>query len=1071
MSLFRPDNAGARLRLALAIVVGLGAPALVSAQQQQATITGRVVATNGSQPLAESRVYLVGTNVVASTNAEGHYTLRTAPGQFEVRVIRVGYAEQKKPITVAAGAAVTLDFSMVQSIVKLTEIVTTATGEQRRVELGNSVQTLGDIGQKVETAPITNLADLMVAKAPGVVVLPGNMTGAAPTVRVRGIKSISLSSDPIYVIDGIRMNSGTVGVNSGGTSTSMLNILNPEEISDIEIVKGPSAATLYGTDAANGVVVITTKKGQAGATRYTWHSDAGVVRDRNEYPTQYSLWGHNPTTNALSRCVLVTTASGACVGDSVTSYNLLKDKDYSPKADGFQRQLGGQVSGGTDLVRYFVSGDVEGENGPTAMPAFARHYFDSLAIPIREEWLHPEAFRRNSIRANVNMTLSPKFDLSFNNAYTKTAQRLPQVDNNTFSYMYQAYNNPGFKATVACQANPTSCLGYTDKGGLGEELGGYVQFTPAQMFQVYRPLDVDRFLNSANAQWRPLSWMQNDATLGVDWANRDGYQLCRLGECPASGTTRLGAVTDARTNDRNLSFKLSSGMTWQVKSSVSLKSTFGADYVNQQTEFASATGQQLPPGAQNVGNGAAILTASSSLPQATKTLGYYVDESFAFRDRLFLTLAARTDQNSAFGTSFQRVIYPKTGLSYIISDESFFPKFSWLNYMRLRGAYGASGVQPGSTTALQTDAASTVSLPAAVTSVNGTDTPGLVASALGNPNLKPERSTEREMGFEMKLFGSRVNLDATYYNNLTKDALIQVPIAASSGAAGSPNLTVTKNLGSVRNSGIEATVTTTLLDTRNFGWDMTVGGSHNNNKVESLGFDANTGLPNPPIGTGSTRTVAGFPISGVYARTYTYTDANNNGIIEPGEVNVQTACPADAGANCQPGGFMYVGYAVPRDLVTVQNGFDFFQRKLHVNILMDYKGGFSLFNNTVSFYCAQSNVCHDEAVAGTSLSAQARSVAQRYTPVTTQFGYWENGQFWRLREVGATLTVPKSLSDMMRSRDASLTLTARNLHVWTGYTGTDPESNYNSGGTGNVQQDFSTVSPPTYVTIRLNLHY
>ena len=316
----------------------------------------------------------------------------------------------------------------------------------------------------------------------------------------------------------------------------------------------------------------------------------------------------------------------------------------------------------------------------------------------------------------------------------------------------------------------------------------------------------------------------------------------------------------------------------------------------------------------------------------------------------------------------------------------------------------------------------------------------------------------------MKLFGSRVNLDATYYNNLTKDALIAQPIAASAGAS---QLTVTRNLGSVRNSGIEATVTATLLDTRNFGWDMTVGGSHNTNIIESLGVDAQ-GVPNPTIGTGSTRSATGFPISGVYARTFTYADANGNGIIEPSEVTVQTTCAADAGPNCTGGGFVFLGYAVPRDLVSIQNGFDLFQRKLHINVLLDYKGGFSLFNNSVSFYCQQSNVCHDEAVKSTPLADQARSVAQRYPGTTTQFGFWENGQFWRLREIGATLTVPKSISDMMRSRDASLTFTARNLHVWTAYKGTDPESNYS---TGNVQTDFSTTSPPSYATIRLNLHY
>ena len=142
---------------------------------------------------------------------------------------------------------------------------------------------------------------------------------------------------------------------------------------------------------------------------------------------------------------------------------------------------------------------------------------------------------------------------------------------------------------------------------------------------------------------------------------------------------------------------------------------------------------------------------------------------------------------------------------------------------------------------------------------------------------------------------------------------------------------------------------------------------------------------------------------------------------------------------------------------------------------------FSLFNSTTQFYCQQSFLCYDETHKEASLEDQARNVAQRYpnpntpapTRFTTQAGYYENGQFWRLREVGATLTVPKSVSNLMRSRDASLTFSARNLHVWTAYKGTDPESNYNSGNTAaqSVQNDFSTTSPPSYFTLRLNIHY
>ncbi|MFI5255861.1 MAG: SusC/RagA family TonB-linked outer membrane protein [Gemmatimonadales bacterium] len=1044
------------------VLAAVCAPALAMAQQ--GTISGRVTAALGNLPVAEARVFVVGTHAVASTNSDGHYTMRAAPGNLDVQVIRIGFIEQKRTITLPPGGSVTLDFALSPSLVTLTEIVTTATGAQRRVELGNSVQTLGDIGKKVETAPVTNLSDLLVAKAPGVQVLAGNMTGSAPTIRIRGIKSLSLSSEPIYVIDGVRMNSASINIGTAsagnGTTASYLNVLNPEEIADIEIVKGPSAATLYGTDAANGVIVITTKKGAVGPARWTMHAGGGLVQDRNDYPTQYALWGHTaakPTTPA--RCLLVTVASGACIPDSTTSYNLLNDASVSPVANGNTKEWGAQVSGGSDIVRYFLSGDFEGEKGTLTMPSASQQYLGSQGIAIRDEWMNPEYFGRTSLRANLNASLTPQIDVAINTGYTRSDQRLPPVDNNTISYLFQAFGNPGFKPTVACQATPVSCLGYTDKGGLGEELLGYAQYTPANMFQRLNALNIDRFITSANAQWRPLSWLMNDATVGMDDANRENVQLCRFSECPASGTTRQGFVFDSRSIDRNISGKLSSTATWQATRTLNLRTTLGADYTNKQTEFSSAEGDNLPPGAQTAGAGASQF-ANSSFIQADKTLGYYGQEQFGLRDLLFVTLAARSDQNSAFGTNFQRVFYPKVGVSYILSDEAFFPKYTWLNQLRLRGAYGASGVQPGSITALQTFTSSNVSLGSSIAAPTGTDAPGLLANALGNPKLRPERSTEREFGFEAGFF-NRINLDFTYYNNVTKDALISLPIAASAAPSA---LTVTSNIGSVRNTGLEATVTTAILDRPQFGWNLTVGGSHNTNKIETLGFDAN-GKPNPTIGTGANRDSVGFPIRGVYSKLYTYADANGNGIIEPGEVKVD--------AN-----FSYLGYSVPRDLVTVQNSFDFFHKKLMVNVLLDYKGGFSIFDNSISFLCQQKDTCYDETHAASgapavttasgtsSLADQARLVALRYDG--TSAGYWENGQFWRLREVGATIMVPQSVTNRMRAADASLTFSARNLHVWTSYRGTDPESNFS---VGNVQADLLTTAPPSYFTVRLNLHY
>ena len=365
-SLLRRDRPGRSPTLALAAAFLL--PTLAGAQ---ATVTGK--ATAGGQPIVDVRVLVRGTSLTATTNAQGVYTLRNVPtGAQIIEALRVGYRAQQANVQVAGGDTKTVDFAMEIAVVQLADVVTTATGEQRRVELGNAVTTLGDVNNTVETTPINTLADLMVAKAPSVVVLPGNETGSSPVVRIRGTNSLSLSNAPIYVIDGVRLTSSSVGVGTGGTTSSFLNDVSPEDIEDIEIVKGPSAATLYGTDAANGVIVITTKKGRAGATRWTYYGEAGSVDDRNQYASQYALFGHN-ASGALTRCVLETVAIGTCAPDSLLSFNPLLNSSVTPIHLGHRDEYGAQASGGNEAVRFFVAGDLENEIGPIKMPGFAQN--------------------------------------------------------------------------------------------------------------------------------------------------------------------------------------------------------------------------------------------------------------------------------------------------------------------------------------------------------------------------------------------------------------------------------------------------------------------------------------------------------------------------------------------------------------------------------------------------------------------------------------------------------------------------------------------------------------------------
>ncbi|MGH7618824.1 MAG: SusC/RagA family TonB-linked outer membrane protein [Gemmatimonadaceae bacterium] len=1033
----------------------LAAPAAVA---QVGTVTGRVTAVGSSEPLSDARILIVNTSRVATSDVEGRFTVRNVPaGNVDVRVLRVGYQEQKKTVQLSAGGTATVDFTMSQAVILLPDVVTTATGEQRRVELGNAVTALTDVNSKVETTPVSNIADLLVAKAPGVIVLPGAMTGANATIRIRGLSSLAtsgsgISNDPIYVIDGVRMAAGTISLGTGGTTASLLNTLDPNEIEDIEIVKGPSAATLYGTDAANGVIVISTKKGHAGATRWTWFGQGEAVSDRNAYSTDYASWGHDPTSNAVKRCTLITESQKTCILDSLTSFNDLTNDSTTPIRLGHRDDYGMNASGGSDAVRFFVSGDLNNELGPLHMPGFAQRTLDSLGTPLRDEWINPEQFQSQSFRVNISAAFSPKFDFNGNAGFSNTNQRLPQVDNNTFSVYYSAWNNPGFNHDG---------LGYSELQKVDNVAGtqvyrnGYGGFSTAQIFQVVNENQLQRFTGSTDATWRPFAFMQNQGSVGVDLSNDDRFGVCRFNECPNSGTQRQGTVSASQTNLRNLSAKLISTSSWQARSNLSLKTTIGGDYNNLETDGVNSNGSNLPPGAQNVGQ-AAVKSGGNSLETVNKTLGLYAQEEAAFRDRMFFTVAERTDQNSSFGTKFQNVVYPKAQISWILSDESFFPHPDWLNQFRLRSAYGASGVQPGGTVALQTYSASTANIAGVPGSTASTDTPGLLQSALGNPNLKPERSTEWESGFESNVLQNRVHLDFTYYTKKTRDAIISNPIASSSGASA---LSVLQNLGSVQNTGVEFGANATVLDRRSLGWDINLSMSHNSNKILNLGIDPSTGKPRTNIGTGTTRDSLGLPVNAWVVRPFTYADANGDGIITPDEVTINSAASA----------MIYYGYSSPRDIIAITNGLDLFQRHLRLTALFDYKGGYNLNNSGGSFYATNFATWYSENLKDTPLWDQARNVAASSAKnPSTAIGYAENGSYWRLREVSAAWTLPKRVSDRIRSRDAQIVFSARNLHVWTKYTGVDPEANF---GSGDVQTTFSTTAPRTYFSLRANLHY
>lgn len=1032
---------------------------------QNGTITGKVTATGSGQALGEARVLVIGSTIAGTTAEDGKFTLRNvAPGQVQLQVLRVGFQSQKKTVTLPAGGTVNADFVLTVAVAQLDEVVTTATGQTRKVELGNAISTLGNVTQRVEETPNHNMSDLLIAKSPGVTILPGTELGAAPSIRIRGVSSISLSNAPIWYVDGVRY--GTGSLNSGtDASFSLLSSLNPEEIEDIEIVKGPSAATLYGTNAANGVVVVTTKKGRAGNTRWNWSAEGRTVDDRVPYQDMYANWGHDPSNpSRLIRCQIsqmqtpaFSVAQGAnCISDSLTHYNYMKDPSRTFVHLGHGSLFGGNVSGGNDIVRFYASGDVDNETGPIQMQNFYVQRFDSLKVPVRDEWYHPEAQQRSSFRGNLNAALSPKFDLNVSSGFSKLDNRIPPESDLIIALYYTGMQNYGFKGPgldkITSDAN-------------GTPLYDALQWSPGDIMQVTQNNDVQRFTGSSTATWRPFSWMQNEGTVGVDFSAIQFFQLCRVNECPPqSSTARQGRVTDNQSKNRNFSAKLASTSTWNYRPWLNFKTSLGGDYTNLESDQAFTNGTILPPGASTVG-AASTKGASDQIPNAVKTLGAYVQEQASYRDRMFFTVAMRTDQNSAFGSNFQQVYYPKVSLSWLMSDESFFPKPSWLDEFRFRTAYGASGVQPGATAGLITFTASSVSIPTrSSTAAGGTDTPSLIANQPGNADLKPERSAELELGFDSQLLSNKLHFEYTFYNKTTHDALIQVNYAPSTALALTNPL---QNIGSTQSWGHEVQANAQLFDRRNFGWDVVVTGSHNSTKVLNLGIDAATGKPRILTSGTNPQIVqkAGLPINSVFFHPLTYNDANHDGILQVSEVHVDSS-------------FAYYGYRTPRDIISVQNGFDLFSRRLRINAMFDYKGGAAVLDGANNFQCNTGPfACQSTEDPSAPLSQQAAAIAKTYgttiggTSYKTSAGYFVNNQFWKFRELSAVLQLPAAINSRLHSQNGStIVFGARNLYTWTSWTGIDPEANYGLTQSES-QSEFQTTGLPTYFTLRLNLKY
>ena len=1008
--------------------------ALNQPTQQTGTATGRVTDKETSLPVAGVRVTVVGTSLSAVTGDDGRYTIRNVPvGPRRLRITRIGYQPVELSVTVGEGTTVTQDLTFARIPTRLDQVVATATGDRRRVELGNSIVSI-QADSIVQVAPINTVSDLINARAPGVQVLyPTGLTGAGARIRIRGINSIEGNNDPVVILDGVRISAGAGDANRAGgldftPTPSRLDDLDPESIESIDILKGPSATTLYGTDAANGVIVIRTKRGRAGPTVWSVSADRGLVMMPTRFIESYRSWGRQANNSQEPRCAVLDQVAGRCTIDSLTSFNPLNHPETSPFRTGVESLYGMQVSGGVERLRYFLSATLKDETGTVQMPRseIERLTRERNGDPIPDWQRHPNALKKLSFTGNISAILGPSADVSVMAAYYHDSHRGPSIGPNSF------------------MASAEQSRGYRDARD------GWGGASPGELFSQRATQDLDRVATSVAANWRPAGWLSSRANVGLDFTNRVDEALLRPGEGGQGAGLGAGGVSAGfdqgmRSTSRSSAFVYSADLgataTLNLPRGIISRTSVGTQYTRRKDAGISGAAAGLALGNETLNE--AIVSVVSESREDAITVGAYLEQTTSFKDRFFFTgPSARFDAGSAFGKDAKVALYPKANLSWLVSQEPFFRRVRGITNLRVRTAFGHSGVQPVGTAALRL-----------YTPGQGFVAGRVVGTAdlqrLGNTELKPERSAEFEGGLDLGFLDDRITLEGTLYRKTTEDAIVTRELPPSLGVFSRP-----ENIGTVKNAGIEGSVNAQVLRGRFLSWSFTLGASSNSNKLVTLGPN----VKRYPV-SANAHFVPGYPLYGRWARPILgYQDVNGNGVIEPSEVQIGDS-------------LVYLGESNPKSQIALNNTIGLFGDRLRVTTQFDYRGGATQLNQALFRKCASLRSCQAVTDPNAPASLQAMwAASQAPGGASTLAGFYQRASFLRFRELAVTYHAHDALARFLRTRTANLTVSGRNLGIWTRYNGADPEVTGTYRGK-DLSEDFGTVPQAQYWRLRINLGY
>ncbi|MDN3586987.1 TonB-dependent receptor [Pedobacter aquatilis] len=1024
---------------------------------QERTITGTVTGKDDGQPIPGVSVKIKGSNVGTTTGADGKYSLRTSLTTGTIEFSSIGYLTQSRSL-----ASTSISVSLATDSKTLTDVVVTGYTTQSKRDVTGSIASVG--AEKLKNQPIQSFEQALAGKAAGVnIIQPNGVLNNPPVFRVRGFNSISLSSYPLVIVDGIPVFTGDQSSNSA--SGNALGDINPADIESIDILKDAASSAIYGSRAANGVVVITTKKGKQGSTRVNYEAWVGSTKAQNLTPllnaAEYVQIKNEARTNiGLAPAFFLQTKSDGTQVD--TDWY-----DYAYRTATSQNHAL-NFSGATEKTSYYVS----------------------LGYSNQEGFIQANSFERKSGRVNLDHKLFKGVTIGTNFSYSNTMNRAP----NTGSLPGQTFSTVGLGRLAIVL--PPNVSPYNEDGsynmngsavGLGANtIASNFPNSAVLINEDRNTSESDRIIGNVYASIQLLKGLTFKTSYGLDNLKIDNNSF--VNRLQGDGVAYNGGATSnfVKNNRWNWANTLNYNNTFGDHS---LGLLLGAEDQSTSSDGYGATRQNVIDPFIKVYQGAFGIITPAGLVQGDNTFrSYFANVNYDYKKRYFLTGSFRRDGYSGLSAGNKYGNFGGASAGWAISEENFYKDSGFskvVSRIKLRGSYGEVGnINIGNYPALFLYSPG----------LYGAD-PALSFSQAGNPNLQWETSKKTDVGLSLEFLSGRFSLDVDYYHNDINNLVQFAPQAPSKGVPGNA---ITTNVGAMYNKGFEFTFNSKNINTDNFSWNTTLTFSTLKNEVTALGNN-NADLFGATQLETANITRVGYPIGSIYtvktggvdpatgerifinrngerlrfsfqratAARYQYMDGPNAG---------QNAPAIDAALDAQ-----IIGPSIPKWFGGLDNNFRY--KDFDLTLGLTFSGGNKIYYGSLAglrdqrFWNNEKDVLNRWTTPG-QVTDIPRLVYGDNTSNGSAFAQSQNvfsGNFLKVRNLALGYTLPQNFLSKYGISSVRVYAQSSNLWIISNYPGPDPEVSVNgnstaTGNSGNLAPGVDRNSVPSGRTFTFGLN-